>query len=572
MKVIMKSEKNSGMTMTEPNQKWLLSDLINGLVDDAGVSCEAIGESLTNKQTQCSSYPGSAKQRTGYLSATNTGKEFDAKWILGSNPPDLPKDDESQSFADPLVITSITCDSRKVRQGALFVAIPGTAVDGARFIPQAIADGASAVICEEGLVLDPAIIGNATILHAKQPRRVLSEIAARCYTPQPEHIVAVTGTNGKTSTAHFCKEIWSQLGVESASIGTIGISDTKGLFEENGRGSLTTPDPVVLHQNLQRLALGGVNHVAMEASSHGLDQYRLHGVNVQAAAFTSFSRDHLDYHKTEEAYLQAKMILFTEILPEGSVAVIHRDCQVFDTVRRLCEEHKHRIITYGVREGADIHIRSTMREGLGQQVEFSYDGRDYQARVPLIGGFQIENLMAAFGLVVASGADADKVASALPKVSSVRGRMQIVDASAKKGVVVDYAHTPDALAKALQELRPYVAEGKSLWVVFGCGGDRDKGKRPQMGEIAASLADKVIVTDDNPRTEEAAAVRQDILAACEGAVEIEGRKKAIAYAIDEMAAGDMLLIAGKGHETYQIIGTTYHDFDDVAVAEECLDR
>jgi UDP-N-acetylmuramoyl-L-alanyl-D-glutamate--2,6-diaminopimelate ligase len=463
-----------------------------------------------------------------------------------------------------MAITSLACDSRKVTAGSLFIAVPGVAVDGASFIPMAIEKGAVAIICDARAEIPPLPI---PLLRADNIRLALSQLAARFYGTQPKHVVAITGTNGKTSTAHFCQQLWQLLGEESASIGTLGIRTNQGLLQNNGQAVLTTPDPIGLHQNLANLAKNGVTHLAMEASSHGLDQYRMHGVTMEAAIFTSFSRDHLDYHHTEAAYLEAKLTLFRHILPEGKIAIINADMPAYAHVRQACLERHQQVISYGFKEGADVHIQHVEPSASGQKLVFSYQEKSYTVDIPLIGKFQIENLLAA---MLAVGEDIPATLALLPKVTPVRGRMETVINDSGKIIVIDYAHTPDALEKALQELRPYLTQGKQLWVVFGCGGDRDTGKRPQMGAIANRYADQIIVTDDNPRTEAAQGIRKAILEACPDGVEVADRAHAITHAIENMEAGDVLLIAGKGHETYQIIGKTYHDFDDREVVRKSI--
>ena len=378
---------------------------------------------------------------------------------------------------------------------------------------------------------------------------------------------AVTGTNGKTSTAYFCTQIWQLLGKKSASIGTIGIATGDGLAY-GATGSMTTPDPVKLHEILANLSNDGITNLVMEASSHGLDQCRLYGVNVKAAAFTNITRDHLDYHGTFEKYLAAKLRLF-EIMHEG-VAVINADIPKAGQIIQLCEERGHKILSIG-KNGSYIILNDAIRTSVGQQISFEIAGKLYNINTRLIGEFQAYNLLTALALVIGCGANTDEAVAALAKVEEVPGRMQGVGVGGEVArVYVDYAHTPDALEKALDVLRPYAVN--KLWVVFGCGGDRDKGKRPQMGEVAARCADVLVVTDDNPRTEDAAVIRKEIIAACPEAKEIADREEAIKYAILNMSEGDVLLIAGKGHEKTQIIGDNKLAFDDVAVAKTELEK
>lgn len=488
------------------------------------------------------------------------------------------------------IITGITQDSRKVKPGYLFAALKGAVSDGTDFIPMAIKNGAVAILLEGN---SASGVGHKEEYNARQivkgeknqaadplflyhsnPKLALAQIAANFYKTQPEVIVAITGTNGKTSTAYFCTQIWQLLGKKSASIGTIGIA-TGGVLAYEATGSMTTPDPIKLHEILANLSDDGITHLAMEASSHGLDQYRLGGVRVNAAAFTNITRDHLDYHGTFAKYLDAKLRLF-EIMQNG-VAVINADISESAQIIKLCEERGHRVLSVG-KNGGYIVLNDIIRTREGQQVSFEVAGKLYNTNTHLIGEFQAYNLLTALALVVACGANIDEVIEVLAQVQAVPGRMQGVykgkEGRAKgevslSSVYVDYAHTPDALEKALRVLRPY-AIGK-LWVVFGCGGDRDKGKRPQMGAAAAKFADIVVVTDDNPRTENPAIIRKEILAECSNAKEIADRHEAIKYAIANMGGDDILLIAGKGHEKVQIIGDVKLDFDDVAVAQMELD-
>lgn len=460
-------------------------------------------------------------------------------------------------------ITGITQDSRQVKPGYLFAAIKGLTSDGAQFIPIAIEKGAVAVLCDAEVI--PTVSESTCVITHKNPKFALAHIAANFYGTQPEVITAITGTNGKTSTAFFCTQIWQLLGKTSASIGTIGIYTGNGLAYE-ATDSMTTPDPVKLHEILADLSNKNITHLAMEASSHGLDQYRLDGVHIKAAAFTNITRDHLDYHGTFENYLQAKLRLF-DVMKNG-VVVINADIPEAEQIIKLCEQKDHKVLSIG-RKGKYIELFDTTRTLEGQQIAFEVLGRLYTVNTHLIGEFQAYNLLTALALVVACGANIDEAVNVLAQVEAVPGRMQGVRvANDIARVYVDYSHTPDALEKALQVLRPYTKE--KLWVVFGCGGDRDKGKRPQMGAVAARLADKVVVTDDNPRTEVAQIIRSEVIASCHDAIEIGDRHEAILHAITNMGKDDILLIAGKGHEKTQIIGDKKLAFDDVKVAEEIL--
>jgi UDP-N-acetylmuramoyl-L-alanyl-D-glutamate--2,6-diaminopimelate ligase len=464
-------------------------------------------------------------------------------------------------------IEGITLDSRKIGKGFLFAALKGVNADGSKFILPAIQAGAVAIICD--LDVDIEVSDNVCLIRCENPRQLFSLIASNFYEKQPEIIAAVTGTNGKTSTVHFVREMWKHLGKHSASIGTVGIYDSNGKYEYDRSNFLTTPDTLKLHQIINELSNNGVTHLAMEASSHGLDQFRLDGVHVKIAAFSNLTRDHLDYHGNFENYLNAKLRLFNNVMKDGSVAVLNSDIPEYETLLAACEKHDHRVISYGkYQQGKKpyIEIFNITNTSEGQQISFEILGKVYDVNTPLIGEFQAYNLLCALGMVLASGCNVDEAVAAMSQVSCVPGRMEKVGT----GVFVDYAHTPDALEKALSVLRPH-AKG-TLWVVFGCGGDRDKGKRPLMGKVAAHLADKIIVTDDNPRSENPAEVRKDIMVAFAGedVIEIGDRHEAIRYAVSKMQKGDMLLIAGKGHEKTQTIGAQVLPFDDVEVAREVL--
>jgi len=458
-------------------------------------------------------------------------------------------------------ITKITADSRQVIPGALFVALSGSKTDGSQYIDQAISNGARVIISQ---TLPEKRVADIEYIVEDNPRLVLTQLAARFYPEQPENIVAVTGTNGKTSIAHFCRMIWQQMGFESASLGTLGIVERERYRSSLNGMSLTTPDPVTLHQYIQELTEHGVSHLAVEASSHGIDQYRLDGLKIKAAAFTNLSRDHLDYHHTLEAYFEAKMQLFARIMPEGGVAVINNDSEYYEEVAAICRKRLHRIISYGKNPG-ELQLLHTIPSAEGQTIIFNADGIEHKIKVKLVGDFQASNLLAALGLVIGAGGNKPRAIDALATLPPVPGRMEHVENPNTQGqIFVDYAHTPDALEKALLALRPHTE--KRLIVVFGCGGDRDKGKRPQMGELAAKLADYTIVTDDNPRSEDPEVIRSEVMAGCPKAENIGDRRAAIAKAIAMMGQGDVLLIAGKGHEKTQTIGKEVIAFDDVMVA------
>ena len=448
-------------------------------------------------------------------------------------------------------LTGIASDSRRVRRGFLFVAVPGTKADGLAFLPQALANGAAAVMAERAAEVPTGV----AMIVVPNVRRALALAAATFFPRQPGMIAAVTGTSGKTSVAAFTRQIWASLGLNAASMGTVGIvSDKTNIY-----GSLTTPDPIELHRMLDQLAGEGVTHLALEASSHGLDQHRLDGVRVAAGAFTNLSRDHLDYHPTIEAYLAAKMRLFTDLVAANGTAVIDVDdnysAQVVDAARR----RGLKIMTIG-EKAEGIQLVSGSIDGFAQAVTLAHAGREYKIRLPLVGHFQVHNAAVAAGLCIAAGAEAARVFASISKLEGAKGRLELAGTRNGAPIFIDYAHKPDALQKALEALRPYTT-GK-LIVVFGAGGDRDKGKRPIMGRIAADNADRVIVTDDNPRSEQAAMIRAEILAEAKGATEIGDREEAIRSAIAGLNKGDVLLIAGKGHETGQIVGDRVLPFSD----------
>jgi UDP-N-acetylmuramoyl-L-alanyl-D-glutamate--2,6-diaminopimelate ligase len=465
----------------------------------------------------------------------------------------LPEDAVADPRAAARDVTGIGADSRAIKPGDVFVAIAGARDDGLRFVNAAIAAGAAAVVAER--VPPAALPEGVAFVQVADARRALALGAAKVFPRQPETIAAVTGTSGKTSVAAFTRQIWAALGHPAASIGTIGLVAPK----RQVYGSLTTPDPVALHRSLDELAREGVTHLAMEASSHGLDQRRLDGVRVAAGAFTNLSRDHLDYHPTLESYLAAKLRLFTDLIVPGGAAVIVADHDVAEQVVAAARGRNLRLLTVG-RQGDGIRLLDAKIEGFAQVLRLAHAGREWIVRLPLVGAFQVENALTAAGLAIATGGEPAAVFAALEHLEGAKGRLDFSGERNGAPVFVDYAHKPDALAKALEALRPYVT-GR-LIVVFGCGGDRDPGKRPMMGEIAAQLADRVVVTDDNPRSENPAAIRAAILAAAPGAIEIGDRAEAIRLTIGELRHGDVLLVAGKGHETGQIVGQQVLPFSD----------
>jgi UDP-N-acetylmuramoyl-L-alanyl-D-glutamate--2,6-diaminopimelate ligase len=463
-------------------------------------------------------------------------------------------------------ISGLTADSREVRPGWLFAALPGAKADGARFVPDAIAKGAAAVLVRAGAEVAGA--GQVPVLASAEPRRALALMAARFFRAQPDKIVAVTGTSGKTSVADFTRQIFAALGRKAASLGTIGLVKSDGSVY----GSLTTPDPVALHRTLSELAAEGVTHLAFEASSHGLDQHRLDGVRLTAAAFTNLGRDHLDYHPDMESYLAAKLRLFAELLPAGGMAVVNADVAEAGRVMAAAKGRGAATMTVG-KAGETLRLEELVADGFAQRMRVRHAGNTYEIRLPLLGAYQASNALLAAGLAIATGESADRVLGALETLKGVKGRLEIAGETCGGLVVIDYAHKPDALAAALDALRPF-ATGK-LVCVFGCGGDRDKGKRPIMGQIAAAKADTVIVTDDNPRSEKPETIRAEILADAPGAREIGDRAEAIRTGVRGLGKGDVLLVAGKGHETGQIVGSKVLPFSDheavrVALAEASI--
>ena len=441
-------------------------------------------------------------------------------------------------------IAGLSADSRKIKSGFLFIAIAGAKADGAHFAKQAAVAGAAAVVAEQRPDGLPPTVG---FIQVDNARRALALAAAKFYLRQPQTIAAVTGTSGKTSVAAFTRQIWSTLGFQAASIGTVGVVAPKG----ERYGSLTTPDPVELHHTLAQLAGEGVTHLALEASSHGLDQHRLDGVRIAAGGFTNLSRDHLDYHPTIEAYLAAKLRLFEDLIVDGGTAVVGVDDCYAGQVVDVARKRRLKVMTVG-EQGENIKLAGGAIEGFAQVIDIAHDGRRYKVKLPLVGAFQVQNAALAAGLAIATGAEPARTFAALEHLTGAKGRLELVGNRNGAPIFVDYAHKPDALKKALASLRPY-AKGK-LTVVFGAGGDRDIGKRPIMGRVAVEGADKVIVTDDNPRSENPAAIRAAILADAPGAAEIGDRAEAIRKTIADLKAGDVLLIAGKGHETGQIVG------------------
>jgi len=455
-------------------------------------------------------------------------------------------------------VTGFAIDHRKVARGSVFGAFKGAVFNGEDFIAQAVDRGAVAVVARP-----EAEVERVPHLADAEPRRLFADLAAKFYAPYPETVVAVTGTNGKTSTVEMTRQIWRMLGHRSASIGTLGVTTS----DDQVKTGLTTPDIVTFLNNMAGLKRMGMTHVAYEASSHGLDQHRAEGVPLAAAAFTNFSRDHLDYHGTMEEYFEAKMRLFEQLLPAGRPAVIWTDDPKSEEVRERASAAGHDVMTVG-RKGETIRLVEQTPTSLGQTLMLEHGGKAYRLALPLIGAYQASNVLTAAGLVLATGGEWTATFSAMQRVAPVRGRLErAVISRAGVPVYIDYAHTPDALEAAIAALRPHV-EGR-LITVFGAGGDRDQGKRPEMGAVASRLSDVVIVTDDNPRSEDPAAIRSAIMAGASRATEVPGRREAIAEAIRIARSGDIVLVAGKGHETGQIVGDRVLPFDDALVAREC---
>lgn len=459
-------------------------------------------------------------------------------------------------------IKGITQDSRNVKSGYLFAALQGERYDGQDYINDAVSNGAIAILAVEGTVLPVSAVkaGVKLITHA-EPRRELALMAADFYGRQPSNIVAVTGTNGKTSVVHFTEQLWSSQGIKAVSFGTLS-------------GAMTTPDPVALHKELSDMAGSGITHLALEASSHGLHQYRLDGVKIKASGFTNLSHDHLDYHGGMEEYLTSKIRLFSDLMEIGSVSVLNADSDEFEVLSDVSLKAGHTVLSYGFK-GEDIKIIDIEPLSHGQRIKLNIFDKAFNIIFPLVGSFQVMNALCALGLVLAEDRSRlDEYVDALEKLQVVPGRLQEISGHPKgASIYVDYAHTPDALENVLKALRSYtngnLANG-NLICIFGCGGDRDEDKRPLMGEVANRLADEVIVTDDNPRTKNAKEIRSAILSNIPNALEIADRREAIKIAIRNLNIGDVLLIAGKGHEQGQVFADHTDPFDDVIEAEKVI--
>jgi UDP-N-acetylmuramoyl-L-alanyl-D-glutamate--2,6-diaminopimelate ligase len=460
-------------------------------------------------------------------------------------------------------ITGLAVDSREVKPGFLFAALPGTTVHGAEFIQYALRQGAGAILTDTTgarLAQDFLSLSDAALVVAEDPRQTLAFAAALWFGAQPETMIAVTGTNGKTSVATFTRQIWERMGLAAVNLGTTGV---EGAY--SAPLGHTTPEPITLHRMLAKCEVAGVTHGAMEASSHGLAQRRLDGVHLMAAGFTNFTQDHLDYHASFDEYFAAKAGLFARVLPEDGVAVINIDDPRGAEMAAIATERGQDLITVGRAPGADLRLIAQRFDATGQVLRFEWEDEVNQLRLDLIGGFQAENVLLAAGLVIGAGADAEQVFEVLPDMRTVRGRMQLA-ATRDNGaaVFVDYAHTPDAVATAIKALRPHVM-GRLIAIV-GAGGDRDRAKRPLMGQAAAAHADRVIVTDDNPRSENPASIRAAVMQGCPKATDVGDRAEAILRGVDALGPGDALLICGKGHETGQIVGDDVLPFNDVEQA------
>ena len=469
------------------------------------------------------------------------------------------------------LITGLTVDSREVREGVMFAALPGARVHGGEFIKFALQMGAGAILTDvQGaqIAAQDLAASDAALIVAQDPRQALAQTASLWFGPHPDTVIAVTGTNGKTSVSTFARQIWIEMGLNAVNLGTTGV---EGAWTHPLKH--TTPEPITLHRVLAQAQREGVTHVAMEASSHGLDQRRLDGVLLAAAGFTNFTQDHLDYHHTFDAYFDAKMGLFTRVLRDDGVVVINLDDPKGPLVAQIADERGQEVIGVGRSPDARLRLLGQRMDATGQELRFEWQGRTHTARLNLIGGFQADNVLLAAGLVIAAGGDPAEVFDTLPHLSTVRGRMQLA-ATRDNGasVFVDYAHTPDAISTALKAMRPHVM-GRLIAIV-GAGGDRDATKRPLMGQAAADNADVVFVTDDNPRSEDPATIRAAVMLGCREGIEVGDRAEAILRGVDALQPGDALLIAGKGHESGQIVGDDVLPFDDVeqaSVAVAALD-
>lgn len=453
-------------------------------------------------------------------------------------------------------VAGIAVDSRFVKPGFIFVAIKGALQDGHDYVEQAISNGANIIIHQNEIIRQ----NDVTYIQVDDSRKTLSEIVAEFYPSQPKYIMGVTGTSGKSSIVHFIREILKLLNKKSVSIGTLGV-----IGDYQVESNLTTPATIELHKIMQEIANQEVEYVAIECSSHGIDQHRLDGLNFTSCGFTNFSRDHLDYHEDMDEYFAAKLKLFS--IMQSGYAVLNADIDEFETLYQKCKTNGHKVISYGKSKNANIRISSINKIGLYLNINWNIDGKKYITSLNLVGEFQVYNIACAIGFLIVSGIDLELIMSSLPKVQPVPGRMELIQIVKDAGVFVDYSHKPEALKQALCNLRENT--DNKLWVIFGCGGERDQGKRPIMGQIACEYADYVIITDDNPRNEDPSSIRKNILKNCNNkAIEIFPREDAISYALSKISSGDNLLIAGKGHENYQIIGKNTFEFSDKEKVKE----
>tara|TARA_Y100001934_G_C12383621_1_gene794176 strand:- start:3770 stop:5230 length:1461 start_codon:yes stop_codon:yes gene_type:complete len=460
-------------------------------------------------------------------------------------------------------IKGLTADSRNVQPGFLFAALDGSCFRGRNFIPDALRQGAVAILLSDQIE-DINLSDSITLITDQNPRKSLAIMAARFYQNQPQFIAAVTGTNGKSSVADFTRQIWINSNYKAASIGTLGLIQTDQIRDLQH----TTPDPIELHKTLAELSKQDTNRVIIEASSHGLDQYRLDGADIIAAAHLNITHDHLDYHLDISKYLDAKAGLFSRVLSKNGTAVLNADDSAYDYFQKICSKRALRIITYGSDE-ADLSLKSSKALGFSQELKLRCFGSEYEVCINLPGKFQIYNALASVALAISTGVSLEDAIYCLPKLEGVRGRLELIDHHPNGApIIIDYAHSPAAINSTLLELRK-LTKGR-LILVFGCGGDRDKKKRSQMGSIAESIADIVFITDDNPRNENPAKIRKDILSGCPGAFEVGDRKEAIKRAISSLKSNDMLLVAGKGHETTQILDANTLPFDDALVIRSSM--
>ncbi|WP_427451364.1 UDP-N-acetylmuramoyl-L-alanyl-D-glutamate--2,6-diaminopimelate ligase [Litorimonas sp. WD9-15] len=458
---------------------------------------------------------------------------------------------------DDTPVTGLTADSRQVTEGMVFAALPGTAMDGRDFIPQAIEQGAVAILSVTGTVADVPVIADSS------PRLVYSQLAAKLFPGQPKTLVAMTGTNGKSSTVDFLRQIWAYAGLNAACFGTLGVTSSAGYKPMTH----TTPDALALHKTLSELAAEGVTHAAMEASSHGLKQYRMDAVKITASGFSNLTQDHFDYHPTMEDYFRAKARLFIDLTPLDAPVVINTNDKYGQHLVEVCQGLGQDVLQVGW-TGADIRIDEVMPHAAGQKLTLVIKGQRHKVDLPLAGEFQVLNAVAALGLAMKTGVNKNKAVEALNHLKGVAGRLELAGTKDGAPVYVDFAHTEDGLDKLLRSVRPHTMG--DIVIVFGCGGDRDPDKRAKMGAVAAKLADQVIVTDDNPRTEDAATIRKAVLKGCPDATEIGDRALAISEGIRRLGSRDCLVIAGKGHEQGQIVGDKVIPFSDVEVAREWL--